>query len=345
MFTSAEDIETSLTAAGFAGRDRDQLVDLARPLVWLRTREAARGDVQQLASTRIGGDPDLPAGLEWPRRPAYPDAGKRKSLYDQQAGMSRTMSWATAAQRAAIREEAMAMAAIVARPLPLAFIAQINLADVWSAGPIDPDIPRAGLLSIFYDTIEQPWGFQVSDLVGARVVFTPDLGSPGFERRAVPDELKSAVRFEPIKRLRCDLRAAVAPVPWELATFTRLGLSDEKVSVYRDWMQEKSEASSDGEDWGCHRVSGWPTPVQGDMQTQAALISRGYYLGDGDGYRRGKANGDDRDAADWVLIAQIGSDGKGGYMWGDVGQIYLWIRRDDLKARRFDKALLFQQSY
>jgi uncharacterized protein YwqG len=29
--------------------------------------------------------------------------------------------------------------------------------------------------------------------------------------------------------------------------------------------------------------------------------------------------------------------------WGDEGQLYLWMRRDDLRARRFDRARLVLQ--
>jgi hypothetical protein len=40
-------------------------------------------------------------------------------------------------------------------------------------------------------------------------------------------------------------------------------------------------------------------------------------------------------ADEWLMLAQIGSDDEAGFMWGDDGRIYLWIRREDLIARRF----------
>ena len=345
MFVSTEDIEKSLAASGIKDDDAARLTALARPLVWLRTRQSGADADIKSGTTKIGGDPDLPAGMDWPMRPAFTDAEKRTENYAKDASRADSYLWATRAQREEMREDAKQMGGIVKRPFPLAFVAQLNLADIWSAGPVDPDLPRQGMLSIFYDTLEQPWGFQVSDHAGARIVFNDTTTPESLDRKPPPVELTTVQRYPQIKPLACDRRAALAPVPWELAAFERLGLGDDVNDGYRDWIQKHAPATSDGEDWGCHRVSGWPTPVQGDMQTQAALISRGHYLGNSEGYLAGKAKGDDRDATDWVLIAQIGSDGKADIMWGDVGQLYVWIRRDSLKARRFENALIFQQSY
>ena len=41
-------------------------------------------------------------------------------------------------------------------------------------------------------------------------------------------------------------------------------------------------------------------------------------------------------AAEWVLLWQIASSDD--IMWGDSGYLYVWIRRDDLAAQRFDRA-------
>ena len=50
-------------------------------------------------------------------------------------------------------------------------------------------------------------------------------------------------------------------------------------------------------------------------------------------------------ATQWLLLMQIGTDEKAGMGWGDDGQLYLWIRRDDLRAQRFDQARLVLQCY
>ena len=68
-------------------------------------------------SSRLGGSPDLPSSIEWPRK----------------------------------------------GNAPLSFIAQVNLADV---APYEAEglLPRDGLLSFFYDAVEQEaWEFDPAD--------------------------------------------------------------------------------------------------------------------------------------------------------------------------------------
>jgi uncharacterized protein YwqG len=50
-------------------------------------------------------------------------------------------------------------------------------------------------------------------------------------------------------------------------------------------------------------------------------------------------------ATDWMLLVQIGAGDKNDMSWGDNGQLYLWIRRGDLKARRFARAWLVYQCH
>jgi uncharacterized protein YwqG len=55
--------------------------------------------------------------------------------------------------------------------------------------------------------------------------------------------------------------------------------------------------------------------------------------------------GDDRPGPDWQLLWQIDSDDAAGFMWGDVGRLYLLIRDVDLAAGRFDRIALVMQCY
>ncbi len=87
-----------------------------------------------------------------------------------------------------------------------------------------------------------------------------------------------------------------------------------------------------------HRFGGHASETQGDMKLECQLVSNGLCCGVGDAYNseRGLALKDGRD--DWRLLLQIDSDRDGpGWMWGDLGMIYFWIRRQDLAARDFDK--------
>lgn len=48
-------------------------------------------------------------------------------------------------------------------------------------------------------------------------------------------------------------------------------------------------------------------------------------------------------ATDWRLLLQIDSDDAANMMWGDVGRIYFWIRREDLERRDFNHTWLVMQ--
>jgi len=51
-----------------------------------------------------------------------------------------------------------------------------------------------------------------------------------------------------------------------------------------------------------------------------------------------------KDAIDWLLLLQIDSDEHVGMRWGNTGMLYYWLKRDDLKAQRFDETWLVLQS-
>jgi uncharacterized protein YwqG len=61
------------------------------------------------------------------------------------------------------------------------------------------------------------------------------------------------------------------------------------------------------------------------------------YCGDPSGYNDPRAEGLKKDANQWILLFQIDSIDKAGMMWGDVGRVYFWIKKDDLEKKDFDK--------
>jgi uncharacterized protein YwqG len=110
-------------------------------------------------------------------------------------------------------------------------------------------------------------------------------------------------------------------------------------AVFRDLYAEIDR----GDPAPYHRMFGWPELVQNPMQMECQLASSGIWLGDGKGYRDPRAAGLAPGAADWLLLLQLDTDDAIGWMWGDVGTIYYWIRRQDLIAGRFDKSwMIFQ---
>lgn len=95
-----------------------------------------------------------------------------------------------------------------------------------------------------------------------------------------------------------------------------------------------------------HRLLGYPQNIQDSMERECQLASHGVYCGGPDGYQGELAALLEPGAADWRLLLQVDSDEESlGWLWGDSGRIYFWIRQQDLKALQFDKAWLILQCY
>ena len=93
-----------------------------------------------------------------------------------------------------------------------------------------------------------------------------------------------------------------------------------------------------------HHLLGYPQLVQNPMELECQLASNGVYCGNSEGYQSAQAKSLADGASDWQLLLQIDTDEEGpSWMWGDVGRIYFWIKRDDLASLRFqDVWLVFQ---
>lgn len=351
MFTSTMDIERSLNE--FESDEGELtpdaaclLAEAARPGLWLRTGAVADEVQIPIGATKIGGRPDMPAGMPWPMRPAYPDAAQRAARHARNAERpDREYSWTTPDNIAVFRRDFREMSEVVAQPFPLQFIAQLNLGDLARAGTLDPDLPSSGLVSIFFDMAEFAESFTPAGQTGMKALFH-DIDASRLQRLTPPQELTRLVRYTAIAPMTCAPAPFLAPVPAACAEFDALPISHDVRLAYRDWLDANEEVygSREGNDWTCHRVGGWPTPVQGDMQMESALVAAGHDLGTSDAYRAALSDPAAKTARDWVFVAQIGSDDTGNLMWGDVGQLYVWIRRSDLKTRDFSGARVVVQS-
>jgi uncharacterized protein YwqG len=365
VFGSISDIEGSLRAAGVRAADAAALAGRAKPYVWLDTAPVEDEGEISLGGTKIGGAPDLPVAMPWPWRPPYPDHDQR--LVEAQSGADEFNARDLMAIQAETLEEfrkvmspeefeavAAAFAQVdmgqfnvdhvvestrrTAEAAPLAFIAQVDLAEVWRAGPVDPDIPREGRLLFFYDIDQRPGGYKPGDVAGARVIF--DLTPVDYLKRANPPaELAELADEAVFPAQACVLRGAISPPFHGSPDWDACELREKSDETVRNWW---SEMTRDGHD---HRVGGHPLQIQGDMQIGCALVSNGLDLGDGTAWKSEAAQRLKPDAPNWVLLMQIASDEDADMMWGDVGNLYVWIHRDALRARRFEEARVSLQCY
>lgn len=132
----------------------------------------------------------------------------------------------------------------------------------------------------------------------------------------------------------------VALPPWESVLVEDLGLDREQLDAYQDVL----EAASGDDAWSSRGLlGGYPDQIQGDMMVECALVAAGLYCGDSTAYHDPRLPTLRKQARDWRLLLQVPSAESAGMMWGDVGCLYYWIRDDDLRARRFDRAWMILQ--
>jgi uncharacterized protein YwqG len=353
MFARQEDIFSALLSASLeegslTESEAKLLAAQARPGLWLQTNRLANESDIPLGATKIGGRPDLPTNISWPIRPAYTNANGRALQYqnDHDRLKSSPPNWISADQLPNALEDYRKRIKAVSGVYPLGFIAQIDLVDASAAGALDPDMPNSGRLWLFYDTIEAPWGFDPSDKAGAHLIFEPDHGAM-LSRREHPaaiEDFRDSSIFPPVS---CVFHSSLMPLPPESAAYEALDLPQSARDGYESWWSGDAFtlAAANGLDWSSHRISGWPTPIQNDMQAECAIVAAGYSAGTTESWQAARAAGADRSAKDWVFLMQIDSDDKANMQWGDSGQLYVWIHREDLRARRFENARLILQSY
>ncbi|KRR18117.1 hypothetical protein CQ14_36210 [Bradyrhizobium lablabi] len=362
LFKTAAEIDGSLRAAGVRAADAMALAARSKPYIWLETAEVDDEAEIALGTTKVGGTPDLPATMPWPWRPPYPDHEERVKV--AQAGVDFLNPQDMAALQAETLEEvrkllqssefeifATESAKVdygnfsfdflvedvrrTAEPAPLQFIAQVDLANIWSTGPVDQDIPREGRLLLFYDTDHRPAGDRPADITGARLIhdLTP---VDSLKRTTPPAQLSAHKQTTGFRPQRCLLHAGMWPPYFGSPEWNACEIKARAEKTVDAWWYE---VTRDGHD---HRFGGYPLQIQGDMQTECALVSNGLDLS---AWNSKAAERLKSDAANWLLLLQIASDDRAGMMWGDVGNLYVWIHRDALRARRFEEVRVILQCY
>ena len=220
---------------------------------------------------------------------------------------------------------------------PLAFLGQLNLADV-APFPAAADLPSMGLLSLFYDAHDQPGGVDPDDKDGWRVLYLPHPPEL-LQRRHSPQAL---IQTDGVFAA-CSLHAyeAVTLPPSDALAVAALGLDDEEWDQYHDLLFEQMELHPHTT---LHQLLGHPDVIQGDMQVECELAATGMnalLLLQDPAFVQSLAVG----AENWRLLLQLDSDDRARMMWGDCGRLYVWIRADDLATRAFDRAWVMLQCF
>ncbi len=308
------------------------LVNYLLPSVRITVRDEPGGSGDSLSASFFGGRPLLPVNTVWPAwdkgdhlKAEIASLEKRLDAYarrtqDQPERIPGIRERRLTGFRDSIsnKREQLSLG-----KTPLAFLGQLSLREVSGVAPL-PGWPREGVLAFFYDD-SQIWGYDPLDRGHCRVLFYPEeirLNPVDF-----PTTLSAAAHF-PRRSLqfRCE---------WTLPTYLELKSGDLvlwKMDEYSDLIT-KLNSGSGAEGELVHRVGGYPQEVQGDMRLECQLVTNGLYCGDQSGYQDPRRAELEKGASDWQLLAQFDSDeAKLGWMWGDVGRVYFWARRQEIEA-------------
>lgn len=214
---------------------------------------------------------------------------------------------------------------------PLAFLCQISVLELPANNRVRQSL-ATGYLYFFYDQEQSTWGFDPADIGSWRVIYSAESPSssvreapPGLEEDCI--YLEKSLCFKPILSFP-DPQRIDPPMTDEESD----ALSDCKRSQYADQPH--------------HQMGGYPDVVQNDdMELECQLASNGIYCGDSSGYEDPRVAALEAGAAEWRLLLQLDSDDDAGWMWGDCGMLYFWMRESDLANRAFDKCWISLQCF
>lgn len=225
------------------------------------------------------------------------------------------------------------------KPRPLSFIAQFNCQEL-AAYDRDGLLPQTGLLSFFYETNSQRWGFDPKDAGCARVYWFEDVQK--LSKGTFPKNLEKDFRF-PAINMRFEAKRSLP----EYKDFAA-GLSvDEYAATWNNFDKVIAECYKEQE--MCSKLLGWANIIQNCMTCECELVSKGYYLGNTwkDIPKEEILYAKMHSCDEWLLLFQLDSVEKNDFelMFGDCGSIYYYIRKEDLASKNFDRVWLIQQCY
>ena len=279
------------------------------------------------SSSHFGGLPLLPEGTAWPRW------DKHDLLVAQIARAEE--SFKKNPRATGLRDMAIKLRKELSHSdQPLAFLCQLSLSELHVAAPL-PGWPTEGNLAFFYDT-SQEWGFDPLSRGHCRVLYFPQ--DKELALRQPPSDLSEDARFPE--------RSFTFSPEWTLPD--RVMLGDDCHTIFDDIFGELFEqfmpVSLGGQP--VHRCGGHPHAIQGDMRLECQLVTNGLYCGNSSGYQDPRRKILETGAADWELLLQIDSDpDRLGWLWGDNGRVYFWLRRQDLATLDCKNAWAILQCY
>jgi uncharacterized protein YwqG len=200
------------------------------------------------------------------------------------------------------------------RALP--FLLQVDLEEICAAWP--SFLPPKGALYFFFDD-KRYGGGGTQDVEWWRVLYLPSLPMKAVDRQVVLGE-DQIYKTRALKACRMDSLPCHYRFPGEFA-------ADGALDAYVKLLLRPFGRSLEH-----HQMLGHASLLQESRpELECELRSRGL---------EGGSSTDQSILAasrEWKLLCQIDTDEIAGWMWGDVGMIYFWIRESDARLGDFSR--------
>ena len=219
------------------------------------------------------------------------------------------------------------------KDLPQSFIAQIRLHDIHQYNT-NGVLPQTGTLWFFYDSQQETYGADPSDLGGWQIIFMDNVDLTRLQRTPAPAKLPASSQF---KACSITFASEITLSQYPQLDVPNFDWTDDEQKKYETLL---STFPNPADHAALHnRLLGNPDTIQDDMRQQCQFVSHG--VTDSNDPRAAELS---KGALDWQLLLQIDTDERIGMRWGDAGMIYYWITAADLQAHRFDHTWLVLQS-
>ena len=221
----------------------------------------ARKETYKLGATRFGGKPDVPPDFVWPTYEG--------ESYDH-----------------------------VVKDRPLTFLAQFNCEEL---AQFDKEhlLPDHGLLSFFYETDTQCWGYDPKNQGCARVYWFEDMSA--LSAADFPADMGEDFKF-PMVKIKLDAKTSYPS--WQ--DFSEMFPDEKDDDAFNDALDELTGEDPENPD-DRSQLLGWPDVIQNSMFDECDLVTQGYYLGNGwlnipkEVRQRAEETARDR----WMLLFQL----------------------------------------
>ena len=322
LFRDFGALDAALEFGSLSAPLKQSLRETARPAIAFTRELRPEADIP-IGASKLGGDPDLPPDFPWPWRGPYSD------------GESHAAKLRELAKKSPYPERDYVEADAIVRDFPLAFLCQINLDTLAKEPGFDRTLfPERGRLLVFVDTCFSPTGHDPADRSWLRLIWD-ETPVERLERREAPEILK---------------KTGTTLVLWNESTWddwseaemlkavsgVSISMGESDVSTWQEALPDELVF------FGSERLGGWCYSIQHSPVPSIVGAIHGL-----NAYERDLSAAEERAllglASEWpewqhVLTVPGEPDTyRTPINWGD-GDLYIFMRREDLQARRFETA-------